>query len=336
MYIRSVSTSRDDRYHLPVEYPFPEIPSIELIVIVNKLKALKKNTEFEKHKKKSSVSIMKTKILILITILLASSFKKEQDPRKTNFPKTIELVEEMPKPENFWIFVLAGQSNMAGRGFVEPKDTISNKRILTINSDDQWVYAKEPLHFYEPNLTGLDCGLSFANTLLENVPEEVSIGIIPCSVGGSAIEQWLNDETYRGVQLLSNFKSKVAFAQKKGIVKGILWHQGESNAKSELIPEYEANLKKLTTTFRTFVKNDSLPLFIGQLGSYASPIQKSKRWNSINSKISDFAKSDNNIHVINTQDLEHKGDTVHFDSKSQRLMGKRFALKYVETANPNL
>ncbi len=240
----------------------------------------------------------------------------------------------MPSPDNLWLFIMAGQSNMAGRGFVEPQDTIANKRILTIDATGQWVYAKEPLHFYEPNLTGLDCGLSFAHTLLENIPEGISIGVIPCAVGGSAIEQWLGDETFRGVQLLSNFKSKVAEAQKKGTIKGILWHQGESNAKPELIPNYAANLNELTVTFRSIAENDSLPIFIGQLGSYASPIEKRNRWGSINSVISDFTQTVTHTYVINTQDLVHKGDTVHFDSKSQRLMGKRFAIKYLETAKP--
>lgn len=277
---------------------------------------------------------MKNWICYFSLLFIVCACKKEQDQRKTNFPKTVDQVEEMPQRDNLWLFVMAGQSNMAGRGFVEPQDTISNKRILTIDTSGQWVYAKEPLHFYEPNLTGLDCGLSFARTLLDSIPEGISVGMIPCAVGGSAIEQWLDDETFRGVQLLSNFKNKVAQAKKSGIVKGILWHQGESNAKPELIPEYDSKLKQLTGTFRSIAKNDSLPIFIGQLGSYASPIEKAKRWSSINSKISDFAETAMHNYVINTQDLLHKGDTVHFDSESQRMMGKRFAFKYLETTKP--
>lgn len=277
---------------------------------------------------------MKNWICYFSLLFIVCSCKKEQDQRKTNFPKTVDHVEEMPQRDNLWLFVMAGQSNMAGRGFVEPQDTISNKRILTIDASGQWVYAKEPLHYYEPKLTGLDCGLSFARTLLDSIPAGISVGMIPCAVGGSSIEQWLGDENFRGVQLLSNFKTQVAQAQKSGIVKGILWHQGESNAKPELIPEYGSKLKQLTDTFRSIAKNDSLPIFIGQLGSYASPIEKAKRWSSINSTISDFAKTTMHTFVINTQDLVHKEDTVHFDSESQRLMGKRFAFKYLETMKP--
>ena len=52
--------------------------------------------------------------------------------------------------ENVWVFIMAGQSNMAGRGIVEAEDTISDKRIFSINKDGQIIIAKEPIHFYEP------------------------------------------------------------------------------------------------------------------------------------------------------------------------------------------
>ena len=268
----------------------------------------------------------------LMFLVFSCQEKPEVDKRKLNFPKTRVQVQEMPQRDSLWLFVMAGQSNMAGRGFVEPQDTISNKRILTINNSGQWVYAKEPLHFYEPKLTGLDCGLSFARTLLSEIPEGVSIGLIPCAVGGSSIEQWLGNETYRDVKLLSNLKERIAYAQKFGSIKGFLWHQGESNAKPELIPEYGNRLKKLTHTFRTIVKNDSLPIFMGQLGSYAAPLEKNKLWRSINSIVENLSQTTNDIYVISTQDLVHKGDTVHFDSESQRKMGRRFAKKYLDIA----
>jgi len=278
---------------------------------------------------------MKLKIIVILsTILLVYCHKNDEDPRKVNFPKTVEYVKSMPHPDSLWVFMMAGQSNMAGRGFVEPRDTISNKRILTIDVSGKWIYAKEPLHFYEPKLTGLDCGLSFARALLDSIPKNISIAVIPCAVGGSAIEQWLGNETFRGVQLLSNFRSKVAQTQKFGTIKGILWHQGESNAKPELIPQYGVKLKRLMGTFRTIVKNDSLPVIMGQLGSYAFPTEKADRWSAINSVIGDFTKTTAHSYLVHTQDLVHKGDTVHFDSKSQRLMGKRFALKFLEATNP--
>ena len=287
------------------------------------------------------------KILLIISITISllfafslpepyckySQYKKKQE-WKVNFPKKVDYVSRMPNPDSLWIFVMAGQSNMAGRGFIEPQDTIPNRRIITIGSSGEWIYAKEPMHYYEPDLAGLDCGLAFANKLLKSLPNNISIGVIPCAVGGSSIEQWLQDETYRGVHLLTNFKNKTNLSKDYGEIKGILWHQGESNANPHLIPEYRSSLDSLIRVFRNIVGNDSLPVLIGELGSYAEPIDKQNLWDSINHIIHEVAINNSNVAIINTKDLKNKGDKVHFDSESQRKLGERFAVKYLELTMP--
>jgi hypothetical protein len=124
----------------------------------------------------------------------------------------------IPDKQNVWVFILAGQSNMAGRGKVEPDDTIPNTRILSINKNGDLIIAKEPLHFYEPSMTGLDCGLSFGKTLLKHIPDSITILIIPTAVGGSSISQWINDSIFRNVTLFSNF-SKQSIIKSKNILK---------------------------------------------------------------------------------------------------------------------
>src|SRR5690349_5406123 len=126
--------------------------------------------------------------------------------RTAYFPKDIDPVAGSPGKEKLWVFVMAGQSNMAGRGQVEPQDTVPSQRLLTINAGGQLILAKEPLHFYEPSLTGLDCGYSFGKTLLQRLPDSVSILLIPTAVGGSRIGQWLGDSVYRNVKLFTNFR----------------------------------------------------------------------------------------------------------------------------------
>src|SRR5450432_2255002 len=107
-------------------------------------------------------------ILLLLIVLFLISCKQKKETRTTYFPKSMEMAEKIPAKENVWVFLMAGQSNMAGRGLVEPEDTVPDKSVLTINAKGQLMYAKEPLHFYEPTLTGLDCGLSFGKTLIKN------------------------------------------------------------------------------------------------------------------------------------------------------------------------
>ena len=106
---------------------------------------------------------MKVIIYFLIYVLMLSSLissEPEEDKRTKFFPKSIKTPDVVPNRKNLWVFILAGQSNMAGRGLVEPQDTIPDNRILTINSKNELVIAKEPFHFYEPKASGLDCGLS--------------------------------------------------------------------------------------------------------------------------------------------------------------------------------
>lgn len=247
--------------------------------------------------------------------------------RTTYFPKRIEAMSNNINKENVWVFIMAGQSNMAGRGTVEPEDTVSDKRIFSLNKDGQIVIAKEPLHFYEPERTGLDCGLTFAKTLITKIPGNVSILIIPTAVGGSSIRQWLGDSTYRNVKLFSNFLSKVEIAKQNGIIKGILWHQGESDANEKDIPLHKQRLHLLFSKFRTAIGNNELPVLLGELGSFS---ENPADFNLINKAIHEYAAEDKNSCVISTKDLKDKGDHLHFDSKGQRTMGKRFAKAYLK------
>src|SRR5689334_18433743 len=172
---------------------------------------------------------MRSVLLFVISLTLLHC-AVAQNETNTSLPKETIVVKKLPPKQNVWAFLLAGQSNMAGRGMVEPSDTLPDPRILTINQKNEIVVAKEPLHYYEPGRTGLDCGLSFAKALLKSVPDNVTILLVPAAVGGSSIQQWLEDETWRDVKLLTNAREKIAEASKVSVFKGILWHQGEANA----------------------------------------------------------------------------------------------------------
>ena len=269
--------------------------------------------------------MIRTSYLLAIIFLVSCSHKIVAE-RATYFPKRIEVMSNNIKKENVWVFFMAGQSNMAGRGVVEPEDTVSDKRIFSINKDGQIVIAKEPLHFYEPERTGLDCGVSFAKALIKKIPDSVSILIIPTAIGGSSISQWLGDSLYRNVKLFSNFLSTVEIAKQNGIIKGILWHQGESDANEKDIPLYKQRLHLLFSKFRSSLGNNELPVLLGELGSFSeNPVN----FNLINKAIHDYATEDKNSRVISTKDLKDKGDNLHFNSKGQRTMGKRFAKAYL-------
>jgi hypothetical protein len=253
---------------------------------------------------------------------------KKIDTRTQYFPKKEDRPIKIPQKKNVWVFILCGQSNMAGRAKVEPMDTIVNKRILTINQHGDVIYAKEPIHFYEPKHSGLDCGLSFAHELLEQIPKKKSILIIPAAIGGSSINQWANDSIVKDVPLLTNFKEMAALGMKHGTIKAILWHQGENDArKKELIEIYDIELKRLVTLFRQIVHNPKIPILIGGLGSYS---EKEALWKNLNEKIQCYIKTDSNSFYIPSDGLLDMGDRIHFNSASTRELGKRFAKTYLK------
>lgn len=268
-------------------------------------------------------------IIILILINLSLSCKESQNENRAQiYPKQEIKVLDIPNTKNIWVFIMAGQSNMAGRALIEPQDTLPDKRIFTINKNNELIYAKEPLHFYEPSVSGLDMGLSFGLELTSKIPDSISVLIIPTAVGGSSIEQWIGNEKHRNVELLRNFENKVKIAETYGEIKGILWHQGESNTEDDAsIYNYDKNLYLLFTKFRKIIKNEKLPIIIGELGSYS---KNKESFEKLNSAIESFAKTDENIRIVETSDLKDKGDKLHFDSESIRKLGIRYAEKILD------
>ncbi len=267
-------------------------------------------------------------ILIFIASFLVSESTLSQTVT-TYFPKMITVVDHLPPRKKVWVFLMAGQSNMAGRGVVEPADTVPNQRIMSINSKNEIIIAKEPLHYYEPARTGLDCGMSFARKLLLAAPADVSILMVPVAVGGSSIQRWLADSTWNNVKLLSNAKQKIAVASKVGEFKAILWHQGEANSNTkEDIDQHLHRLASLADTLRSAVGKKHLPLLIGELGSFS---KNPDGFSRINKQLLAYTMTDKHSALIKTGDLPHKGDQLHFNSEAQRLMGERFADKFIDT-----
>ncbi|MDX9881189.1 MAG: sialate O-acetylesterase [Prolixibacteraceae bacterium] len=272
--------------------------------------------------KKTEIGIFKvTALLLLFSLLSFTSCSKEETSKQ-------ELIKENIN-ETVWVFLMAGQSNMAGRGAIEAPDLVTNDRILSINSENEWIIAKEPLHFYELS-DALDCGMSFAQEMLKHVPDSVTIAMVPCAVGGSSVFQWLNDEKHRNVKLFTNFTEKVQLSKKKGVIKGILWHQGERNANDTDLPDYENALLQLFSKFRASVGNNELPIILGEIGRFAEPDEKALCFEKINQIIRTVASRNDNLGFVSSEGLDHRGDHLHFNSEGQRELGRRYAMKYME------
>jgi hypothetical protein len=130
------------------------------------------------------------------------------------------------------LFLLIGQSNMAGRGKVEQQDQVENPKIQMLTKDLKWVPARDPLHFDKP-IAGVGLGSQFARTVWQ-ADTNATIGLIPCAVGGTTLDQWKP-----GGALYKAAVARTQEAQKHGQLAAILWHQGEGDSGNpQLIATY--------------------------------------------------------------------------------------------------
>ena len=239
--------------------------------------------------------------------------------------------QELPSKENFHLFILAGQSNMAGRGKVAPEDKTAHPRVLVFNQAGQWVPAKDPLHFDKPKIVGVGLGRSFAIQVAKAHPKK-TIGLIPCAVGGSPIDSWKPGGYHRQTKThpWDDAMKRIKAAAPHGEIKAILWHQGESDSNKTLAADYEAKLHDLIARFRKELDAPNLPFLAGQMGQFPE-----RPWNEFRKTVDqahrDLPGKVTHTAFIDSNGLTHKGDQVHFDAKSYRELGQRFAKTYLKT-----
>lgn len=234
----------------------------------------------------------------------------------------------MPAKEQFQLFLLVGQSNMAGRGLVEEQDRTPDKRVLMFNKAGEWLPAVDPMHWDKP-VAGVGLGRSFAKAVAEARPG-VTVGLIPCAVGGSPIDAWQPGFYYEPTKSYpwDDAMRRAKAAMPSGVLKGILWHQGESDSTDALAPGYEAKLHDLIARMRHELGAEEVPFIVGQLGVFESAPWKEPR------KVVDKAHRDLPRKVkltafVSAEGLKDKGDQTHFDSPSYRELGRRYAAAYL-------
>ena len=242
----------------------------------------------------------------------------------------VTYAQPVVSKKRFHLYLLAGQSNMAGRGKVEAADTITHSRIWMLNKKGEWLLAKEPLHFDKPDVAGVGPGFSFAIKMAEQ-DKNIVIGLIPCAVGGSSIEKWQHAEYFEPTKSYpyDDAVTRTKLAMQIGTLKGILWQQGESDCDSLRSIIYSSKLIALVKSFRKDLKIKSLPFLAGTIAPFyekAHPLAK-----QVNEAIKGLPAILKRTAVVNTEGLTHKGDATHFDSESARELGTRYATVFIST-----
>jgi hypothetical protein len=220
-------------------------------------------------------------------------------------------------PEHMQLFLLIGQSNMAGRGKVEPTDEVTHPRIFMLTKEREWVLAKDPLHFDKP-VAGVGPGLGFARTLLA-ADAGITVGLIPCAVGGTALDKWK-----AGGELYTAAVARAREAMKRGTLAGILWHQGESDKTHEQITTYGDRFAAMVAQLRKDLGAENVPVIMGELGRFRPAHAE------FNAALPGISRQVPRCSYVTTEDLADRGDRLHFDTPSQRMLGQRYAAAFLK------
>lgn len=225
------------------------------------------------------------------------------------------------EPQNLQIYVLMGQSNMAGRGQLEKTAAPLHPRILMLTKESRWEPAAEPLHF-DKSIAGAGLGASFAQRMAESAPQAV-IGLVPCAVGGTPLSRW-----QKGEDLYEQALKRIRTAQKNGTVRGILWHQGENDALDvQKAESYGRRLAKMVHDLRQDLGNSNLPFVAGTLGDFLSDDASGNpyHWRTVNAQLQLLPGLVSGTAIVDAGGLKPKSDGVHFDTPSLRTLGDRYA-----------
>jgi len=250
---------------------------------------------------------------------------------------------------DFHIYLCFGQSNMEGQGKIESKDQEVDGRFLVMQSldcpnlnrvKDKWYPAVPPLCQCNSGLSPADY---FGRTMVANLPANIKVGVINVAIGGCDIrifdkeiyqdydatytEDWFTNKVkaYNGnpYQYLINMAKK---AQKDGVIKGILLHQGETNT-GDWFWLYHVQKIYHNLLADLDLEEDSVPLLAGEMVS-----AEGNCCASMNPIINGLPEVLSNAYIISSKGLTAQ-DQAHFDAEGYRELGRRYAMKML-SVNP--
>ncbi len=247
---------------------------------------------------------------------------------------------------NFHIYLCFGQSNMEGAATIETQDRSVDSRFQVIGAVNcssggksytlgKWQTANPPLVRCN---TGLGPSDYFGRTMVANLPANIKVGVVPVAIGGcdialfdkinyasyvSTAPSWMQGTIAQyGGNPYGRLVEVAKIAQKDGVIKGILLHQGETNNTQRTWPA------KVKAIYDNLIKDLGLdpakvPLLVGELVTTA----EGGACGAHNSIIATMPSVVPNAHVVSAAGLPHVGDNLHFTSASYRTLGQRYAQK---------
>ncbi|KAK4802637.1 hypothetical protein SAY86_000840 [Trapa natans] len=236
------------------------------------------------------------------------------------------------------IFILAGQSNMAGRGGVindtstgmatwdgiVPPECRPNRSIIRLAANLTWVEAREPLHsdIDAKKTNGVGPGMPFAHAVLGAArPGFGAIGLVPCAVGGTKIKEW-----ERGTVLYDQLTRRAQAAMRGGgRLRAVLWYQGESDTLEREDAElYQWRLERFFLDLTADLQIPGLPIFQVALASKVGPYTEKVRE-------AQLGLCQPNVRTVDATGLPLEPGGLHLTTPAQVWLGKMLAQAFLNS-----
>lgn len=225
-------------------------------------------------------------------------------------------------------FLLIGQSNMAGRGFIHEAPAIINEGILMLRNG-RWQMMAEPIHNDRPG-AGIGLAATFAAAWRIDHPDH-RIGLIPAAEGGSSLDDWAV-----GGALFDHAIAQAKLAQRSSTIQGILWHQGENDCFPENAAVYQQKLAVIIDALRNQLDLPTTPLVVGALGDFLPHGMYGRYFGTyplVNQALAAYAQAHPDCHYVSAQDLTANPDGLHFNAASLRLFGIRYYQTFIQDSS---
>ncbi|XP_066399060.1 probable carbohydrate esterase At4g34215 [Miscanthus floridulus] len=235
------------------------------------------------------------------------------------------------------VFILAGQSNMSGRGGatngtwdgIVPPECAPSERILRLSPALRWEEAREPLHagIDVGNVVGIGPGMPFAHAVLAGSEgAESVVGLVPCAQGGTPIANWSRGtELYE--RMVTRARAAVAECSGRGELAGMLWFQGEADTmRREDAELYRRRMETLVHDVRGDLGRPDL--LVIQVGIATA---------QYNGKFLDLVREAQkavtlpNVKYVDAMGLPIASDHTHLTTDAQIQLGNKLAKSYLET-----
>lgn len=225
------------------------------------------------------------------------------------------------------IYLLIGQSNMAGRGRLLEQDTLASiKGVWLLNDKDKPEPARNPLNKYstigkEYSKQQMSPGYGFATKTHKKTGRKILL--VHNARGGTRISWWLPDSDHATPNYYSEAVRRTKRAMKYGTLRAILWHQGCGDCGKESLPLYMSRLKSLVENLRTDLNAPNIPFIAGELAHWR------KQSAPFNEMIHTISEKIPNAHWVSAEgcDMLRDKKDPHFGREGQLLLGERYADK---------